>query len=231
MTPCRIVFVLICAVFAGSAVAQDGFLTADQQAKWTAVGRIATAGPDGSATCTGALIAPDLVITAGHCAVPFRDADAQALTQFVFLAGLRDGVAVARSHAAAVMFAPDFQPGKLTPATVAKDVSLVRLANPITTVTPIPAGGLMAFDNQVGFIGYVNALPFSPTMQTDCSVEQPHIGVIALDCAVVSGNSGAPLLAGLPDAPRVVGVISAKAPKGAFAASLPAWVFDVLDER
>ena len=66
--------------------------TGDAVAGWEAVGRIDI---DGKGFCTGALIAPDLVLTAAHCLFERGSGSVIAAERFQFLAGLRDGRAAA----------------------------------------------------------------------------------------------------------------------------------------
>ncbi|OZA00805.1 MAG: trypsin, partial [Rhodobacterales bacterium 17-64-5] len=65
--------------------------TPDQIRGWEAVGRVDIAG---GGFCTGALIAPDLVLTAAHCVIEPGGAPVDA-GRLTFRAGLADGVALA----------------------------------------------------------------------------------------------------------------------------------------
>ncbi|MEP5008913.1 trypsin-like serine protease, partial [Roseobacter sp.] len=64
----RILALLFSLILAGAAWAQDTNLrtlnTGDDTKGWGAVGRLEL---EGRGFCTGALIAPDLVLTAAHC--------------------------------------------------------------------------------------------------------------------------------------------------------------------
>ena len=89
-------FLWVLAVLAGSAQAEDASLTSLQTGEeargWEAVGRLDI---DGKGFCTGALIAPDLVLTAAHCMFDRDTGLAVDPSRLQFLAGLRNGRALA----------------------------------------------------------------------------------------------------------------------------------------
>ena len=96
---------------------------------WQAVGRIDIAG---EAFCTGALIAPDLVLTAAHCLYDPATRQPVALDQLQFKAGWRNGRASAYRYVSAAVHHPAYvfeaSPG---PERVSVDIALLRLQVPI----------------------------------------------------------------------------------------------------
>jgi hypothetical protein len=94
---------------------------------------------DGGGFCTGSLIAPDVVLTAGHCiedggsAMIFYTGTGTA--QDVFSTTPPPGM-VAHPMAAAVAH-PDYKPSDEDCPNSTIDIGLVRLATPITDVTPL----------------------------------------------------------------------------------------------
>jgi len=103
-------FLLLSFFLAPFASAQDDMplrrlLGADEAKAWQAVGRI---NMEGAGFCTGALIAPDLVLTAAHCMYFKRTGKPIPANKIHFLAGWRKGWAAA--HRKVEPFQPHQQP-------------------------------------------------------------------------------------------------------------------------
>lgn len=171
-----------------------------------AVGRISYGAMflPGSAICSGTLVAPDLVLTAGHC---LRDGDAGAVR---FAAGLGGQGAVAIARGAEILrpAAPEDKvsgPGKL-----AHDVALLRLDRAIGPDEVVPLRLEPRHDNQLRLVSYRRDDP-GIRAEADCTLLVQNGGVLGLNCPVVSGNSGAPLMQPGPDGTwQVVAVMVAQ---------------------
>lgn len=154
-----------------------------------AIGRISYGNTftPGSAICTGVLVAPDLVLTARHCV-----ADAQTNPGTVrFAAGFADGHGAAVGQGAEVILSE-------SPVTKsrANDVALLRLDAPIagSAATPLPLADPVS-PLQLSVIAYRRDAPERAERQDDCKLLTVLPGMLALSCPVVSGYSGAPVLA------------------------------------
>lgn len=90
---------------------------------------VAVVGAQGS--CTGTLIAPDIVLTAGHCA------DA-GLTQVIANTTNYNGTGGVRSQIASFTAYPNWE--------TTFDIAVIKLATPITTVTPRGVGAACTFE-------------------------------------------------------------------------------------
>jgi len=90
---------------------------------------VAVVGAQGS--CSGTLIAPDIVLTAGHCA------DA-GLTQVIANTTDFQAAGGVRSQIASITAYPNWQ--------TTHDIAIVKLATPITSVTPRGVGAACTFD-------------------------------------------------------------------------------------
>ena len=80
-------------------------MTAYDARGWEAVGRL-NIGWGGM--CTGALIAPDVVLTAGHCLYSSRTGDQVDPTTIEFLAGWRNGRASAKRKVRSAVIHPKY---------------------------------------------------------------------------------------------------------------------------
>ncbi len=199
-------------------------LPESEQAAWNAIGRINIAGLDRRTMCSGTLVAPDLVLTAAHCV--FRPGGRIARPEDVhFIAGWRRGGFAAHRLAAELLPSPAYRPGSTpAPEMVAHDTAFIRLDAPIpaTEVTPVALGELPAGEARFTIIGYRRDRPHAPSRLEDCAVVGQRAGALGLDCAVMEGSSGAPLLWQTPEGWRVVAVMSASVEGAKGVASLAA---------
>ncbi|KPP87183.1 MAG: Secreted trypsin-like serine protease [Rhodobacteraceae bacterium HLUCCA08] len=181
--------------------------------------------------CTGVLIAPDLVLTAGHCG-PGRDAPARAL--FVQIGW--DGTGFALTLRAATYDRhPDApEPRALTARNVGRDLALIRLAEPLppalATPLPIAADGPALPSEPLTLAGYRNAGPPGPQLSAPCDTAPLIDATLTAACRVVSGNSGGAVLRETPEGWELVAIISASGGGSAYAARPGAWVLQALAE-
>jgi len=204
-------------VMAPAALAQNSstlrkLQTGDDNRGWEAVGRLEIGTRK---FCTGALIAPDLVLTAAHCVYDKKKGRTYRADQMEFLAGWRNGRANARSSVKRVITHPKFAyDGSDRVVRVAYDVALVQLAKPIrkSSVTPFQTDVRPSKGDQVGVVSYAHDRAQSPSLQEACYVLARRSGTLMLSCDVDFGSSGAPIFTIDPEGTaRIVSVISAKA--------------------
>ena len=198
-------------------------------AGFVAVGRVNKGGFNTRGSCSGPLIRPDVVLTAGHCAAPVS-ADSQQRRMFVAGWSRGDYVA-AREIVEAVRHPAYLIGGRHDPRF---DVGLLFLAEPITEVEPIPMAPHAS--GEVVIAGYHHFIPHLLTGRLDCPVIAQDSNLMRIDCPVVSGNSGGPVLE--PDGTGgwlVTAVVSSqeKLPGSlrTIAVLIPHWVHDMLAER
>ncbi|MBV1867235.1 MAG: trypsin-like serine protease [Marinosulfonomonas sp.] len=185
--------------------------TGNDSRGWEAVGRL---NMGGRSFCTGALIAPDLVLTAAHCLYNPQNGELVQAAEIEFLAGWRNGRANASSRIKRAIPHPDFKFAQGERFTrVANDLALLRLGRPIrkSSVKPFETAKRPAKGAQVGVVSYGRDRAESPALQEVCHVLARRSGALVLSCDVEFGSSGAPVFTTDEDGrARIVSVISAK---------------------
>ncbi|MCU0828201.1 MAG: trypsin-like peptidase domain-containing protein [Tabrizicola sp.] len=170
----------------------DRLTTREDLRGFEAVGRIDI--QDGG-FCTGTLVAADLVLTAAHC---LFDDDQQPIPagRITFRAGLADGTSVVDAQVAQTVVHPDYRPVEPSPLDQIKiDVGLLKLVAPIPTsqIAPfaitVPGAG-----DEVSVVSYAAGRAEALSWQRACQVVARYDSLIAVDCDVTFGSSGAPVL-------------------------------------
>ncbi|WP_299867788.1 trypsin-like peptidase domain-containing protein [uncultured Roseobacter sp.] len=203
--PSTLISLCLCACLGGVAAQAEPMpaLAEDARKFWTTVGLVNVAGHRTKSSCTGTLIAPDLVVTAAHCAGDDRH----------FVAGWDRGTFAAHRRSAEAVVHPNYLAAKGNDR-FRYDVAVLRLADPISPAELDPVSLNAQPARRVGpftVLGYHRKRPHILNGRSDCaSAENTGPSILVLDCEVIPGNSGGPVLAADGDGWTIVAIVSGR---------------------
>ena len=185
--------------------------TAYEANGWEAVGRLSI-GNNGM--CTGAMIAPNIVLTAAHCMYDAHSGVRIDPGNIRFHAGWRNGRAAASRQVRRTLVHPDYEfTGPSGDRKVSNDLALLELDSDIhlANITPFKTGDRPRKGETVGVVSYAHDRADTPALQEACHVLARQRGSLILSCDVDFGSSGAPIFSDVGGEVQIVSVVSAKA--------------------
>ncbi len=209
---------LLFILFAAPALARPLVpLPLGDQPQWNAVGRVNIGGFASRGSCTGSLVAPDLVLTAAHC-VGGQQGVPVNMDDVTFVAGWLGGEYVAASGIAKVEVHPAAYAGARL--NIEHDMALLTLDTPID-LPPLPLTARQGAPYAI--VGYQNAHPHRLRARFDCPGTPVH-RLLRLNCPVVNGNSGSPALVREGDFWAITGVVVAQSGGDALVVPVDEWL-------
>lgn len=184
-------------------------LPLEDRALWIAIGPVNMAGFRNKSSCTGTLIAPDLVLTAAHCVI-----DSKGLKRKRhFVAGWDRGAFAAHGVVAQTFVHPDYFDAT-GGARIEHDIAVLRLKDPIAPerIAPlIPQTGAHLQPGPLTVLGYHRKRPNIINGRFDCRpLADTTPLILFIDCEVIAGNSGGPVLTATDTGWRIIAVIAAR---------------------
>jgi protease YdgD len=178
---------------------------------WSSIGKLYN-GAGG--TCTGVAVSRTEVVTAAHCLYNRRNDVLLEATSLHFLIGYRQGEYREDLRISKFATGPDYKSDR-TEASERGDWAILTLAHPpAQEIKPVSlANNPPSNGSRVMVGGFGQPKQFIMTADTDCGVREilPN-GLLVHDCAVMPGDSGAPLIRSNGDGIEIVGVNVASAP-------------------
>ncbi|MEL7463841.1 MAG: trypsin-like serine protease [Pseudomonadota bacterium] len=205
---------LIALVFAAPAKSEEHveeraqgrvMLGAHEQHDWRGVGRLNF----GDGFCTGALVLPDVVVTAAHCLIVKRTGAKRLPERTHFVAGYRLRRHQGHRIASGFSIHPEYliaDPGAL--AATASDLALVKLREPLDKIEPFPLTHGLGAGDEVTILSYGRDRPEIPSIQSPCGVIARVQAIAVLDCDITYGVSGSPVFRMVDGEWRIVAVVT-----------------------
>lgn len=176
---------------------------------WRALGRVQH---EIGGRCTGALIAPRLVLTAAHCLLAPRSGNLMQPGSLHFLLGYERSAQVAHANVVGYRIGNGFRAGNGSPPdadwavlTLDRDLAPREFTLPLIATAPPTRTPLM-------LAGYQQDRPEVLLADTQCrSLGTTRMGLLVHDCAGTRGVSGGPILAALPAGGWAVAGVASRA--------------------
>jgi protease YdgD len=194
------------------------------EAYWSAVGKIEIAGFSWLSSCTGTLVAPNVVITAAHCLVDRRMRKNIAAARVHFRAGLSRDKSVGHATGRCVAFLGDVPllAAKAKAEAFLRDAAAIVLDKPLK-IAPLPLSGGAAVGDAALHAGYGRDRRYMLSVHRGCRVLDRSGPLYITDCDSNFGQSGGPVLIEDDGAPKLAGIMVSVGEAGNVMLGVEAW--------
>lgn len=185
-----------------------------------ALGRIVVSATPDDTICTGTLIAPDQVLTAGHCLVDHAKGGWVSPSRVLFQAGRNGARHTLERRVRRILAHPEFVPDIWADVTdtpfqglldtLNTDIVVLELARPVpeTRIRPMKVSDTAAFAGPVALYGYGASGDDTLKAYAGCLLFFRDADSVSMSCRAEHGVSGAPMLGQHDGEWQVFGVVS-----------------------
>lgn len=179
--------------------------------------RLAAAGVldrNGTTDCSGVLIAPDLVVTAGHCATGKAVADEGGEDRIVFRTGAYPGRPSTDWQVSGLYVHPMAHGSSSRQADgLSHDAAILKLAAPVPPeiAVPVPISDRLPEPGEKLLLATWPGGAGQRARERRCPVVSSTDALMILECRVIPGESGGAALRLTGTGPELVGIVVAKA--------------------
>ncbi|MEM7524489.1 MAG: trypsin-like serine protease [Pseudomonadota bacterium] len=190
------------------------YTTDEEAARWAGVGLVMQTG---GGRCTGALIRPDVVLTAAHCVADADQAKVSPASEIYFDAGVRNGARVDRVQARRIEVHPGYfvASDRYDARRVRVDLAKVHLDRPVVGAPTYRVGTTPTVGEDLVLTSYSSGRFSRLSIQDRCPIAGRETEFLLLGCLSEPGASGSPYFKiGINGEPAIVGVNSGRRLRG-----------------